>query len=450
MEKDNKYTLSCENVKNIPIDKYEQNFTFIVNGKRYQTSRVKADLLSPVVSGYHLIDESIEEMNITTKGGEEKETQSEIDYFSDFIKLTDFSTKSIDENHRKHYIEYFYELGNINEYLRLQPEYFESLSPENVIDRLKFLYKLNVFKDESESMQEIVKYASTHFEEINKEEMKKLEPELLEEIIRNPSLRLNEEDSLIEFILELYKIDSKYSTLFEYVEFKNVNVDSLQKFIDLFDIELLNSQIWKRICQRLISSETSNETTDRYNVKYITREHEEGTEFNGLLRYLSDETGGNIHDNGTIEVTSNSIHSDGRHPKYLLDYQNTESISYNSNNTSDGYICFDFKDRKIQLTSYTIKSYAASSNNYHLKNWNIEVSDDKEHWIKIDEHTNDPTLNGSKIVAKFNIKNKTNFYQYVRLHQTGTNWRNDYYMIFYSLEMYGKLTEPKSTSTKTK
>ena len=109
-----------------------------------------------------------------------------------------------------------------------------------------------MFKDESESMQETVKYASTHFEEINKEEMKKLEPELLEEIIRNPSLRLNEEDSLIEFILELYKIDSKYSTLFEYVEFKNVKVDSLQKFIDLFDIELLNSQIWKRICQRLV------------------------------------------------------------------------------------------------------------------------------------------------------------------------------------------------------
>ena len=444
MEKDNKYTLSCENVKNIPIDKYEQNFTFIVNGKRYQTSRVKADLLSPVVSGYHLIDESIEEMSITTKGGKEKETQTEIDYFSDFLKLTDFSTKSIDENHRKHYIEYFYELGNMKEYLRLQLEYLDDLSPENVIDRLQFIYQMNVIKEENENMQEIIKYASTHFEEMNKEEMKKLEPELLEEIIRNPSLRLNEEDSLIEFILELYKIDSKYSTLFEYVEFENVNVDSLQKFIDLFDIELLNSQIWKRICQRLISSETSNETTDRYNVKYITREHEEGTEFNGLLRYLSDETGGNIHDNGTIEVTSNSIYSDSYHPKYLLDYQNTESNYYHSNSTSDGYICFDFKDRKIQLTSYTIKSYATSPNNCHLKNWNIEVSDDKEHWIKIDEHTNDPTLNNSRIVATFNIKDKTNFYQYVRLHQTGTNWYGDHYMIFYSLEMYGKLYEPNS------
>lgn len=173
---------------------------------------------------------------------------------------------------------------------------------------------------ENESIKESINFASSHFEEINKEEMKTLDQDVLEEIIKNQSLRLNDEDSLIEFVLELYEIDCKYSSLFEYVEFKNAKVDSLQKFIDIFDIEFLNSQIWKRICQRLISSETVDEKSDRYIVNYITKEHKEGDEFDGLLRYLSDKTGGNIHDNGTIEVTSNSIASDGSHPKYLLDY----------------------------------------------------------------------------------------------------------------------------------
>lgn len=436
MEKNSIFLLSFANVKNISFEEYEKDFTFIVNDRHYKTSRAKADLLSPIVRRYHYTDESIQEItiNINKLNDDQKST----DYFSDFLQLTNFEEKSIDENHRKHYIEYFYELGNMNEYLRLQPEYFDDLSPGNVILRLQLLYKLNVVNEENENMQEIIKYASTHFEEINKEEMKKLEPEILEEIIKNPSLRLNEEDSLIRFVLELYEIDSKYSTLFEYVEFKNVKVDSLQKFIDVFDIDFLNSKIWKGFCQRLISSETS----ERHNYKYITREHEEVTEFNGLLRYLSNKTGGNIHDNGTIEVTSNSIYSDSHHPKNLLDYQNTEFNSYHSIGRPDGYICFDFKDRKIQLTSYTIKSREGGQNWYHLKNWKIEVSDDKEHWIMIDEHKDDSTLNGPKIVATFNIKEKPSFYQYVRLQLTGTDWNGSYYMIFYSLEMYGKLYEP--------
>ena len=101
------------------------------------------------------------------------------------------------------------------------------------------------------------------------------------------------------------------------------------------------------------------------------------------------------------------------------------------------------KKKRIQLSSYTIKSLGAGPNNYHLKNWNIEVSKDKEHWIPIDEHKNDSTLNGSRIISTFEIQKKQpDFYQYIRLHQTGTNWENDYYMIFYSLEMYGKLLEP--------
>lgn len=92
MEKDHKYALSCENVKNIPFDKYGENFTFIVNGQRYKTSRVKADLLSPVVSRYHLIDESIDEMTLNTKGG--KDDQTGIDYFSDFFKINRFFRKN--------------------------------------------------------------------------------------------------------------------------------------------------------------------------------------------------------------------------------------------------------------------------------------------------------------------------------------------------------------------
>lgn len=195
-----------------------------------------------------------------------------------------------------------------------------------------------------------------------------------------------------------------------------------------------------------MTSEQVNEQSGRYKIKYYEKDRKEGDIFDGLFRYLSDKTGDNIHDNGTIEVTSNSIYNDSYHLKYLVNYQNIEGNYYESKtNDLDGYVCFIFKDRKIQLSSYTNKSYAAAPCKFHLKNWNIEVSKDKIHWITIDEHRNDPTLNGPRIISNFKIQQKqTEFYQYVRLHQTGKNWRNDYFMVFYSLEMYGKLLEPSN------
>lgn len=43
------FSLSFDNVKEIPLDKYEKNFTFIVNDKKYETSRYVADLVSPII-----------------------------------------------------------------------------------------------------------------------------------------------------------------------------------------------------------------------------------------------------------------------------------------------------------------------------------------------------------------------------------------------------------------
>lgn len=86
-------------------------------------------------------------------------------------------------------------------------------------------------------MLKVINFASEHFEEIDKEEMKILDLDLLEEIINNSSLKLEEENSLIEFILDLYETDTKYSILFEYVEFTNAKDECFEKFIKEFGIE---------------------------------------------------------------------------------------------------------------------------------------------------------------------------------------------------------------------
>lgn len=439
------FSLSLDNVKSIPFYKYENNFTFIVNGKRYNTNRAIADLLSPIICKYHYQDETIDEFTINIQEDQQKKDSQSEDYFKDFLNLSNFDKSLIDQNHRERYCQYFLQLGNIHEFLRLQPKFLSDLTPKNCIERLKLIRSLHSDMNEildlnsDNKIQELFQYIASHFYEISQEEIKTLDIDIIEQIISNRSLKLEEEDSLLQFILEMYENDVKYSKLFEYVVFSNVKEETLKTFVQTFSIDDLNSNIWLSICQRLFSSQKVEDQKERYLTKYIYKEfkHVEGQEFHGIMNFLNEETGGNIHDNGTVSITTNSLNRNSEEPKNLVDYQ--KDNYYYSKNESKATINFDFKDKKVQLTNYSIKSYDNSTNGYHLKDWVVEVSNDAEHWKNVDERTNESRLNGTKITATFDTKQTDEFYRYVRLYQTGPSWYGNYCMLFYNLEFYGKL-----------
>ena len=464
------FSLSAESLNDIPFHKYENNFTFIVNGKQYRTSRVVADLLSPIIREYHYIDETINEFCINTS--------DKNDNFEDFINLSNFETVIIDKNRQKTYSEYFYQLGNINEYIRLHHEPFEATNSDNAIDRLISISQnaslisnhlskepmilsnstfYDSFDNKMENVNDLVAYIASNFESVKKEEMKSLSLEIIEDIISSPALKLKDEGSLLNFILELYENDSKFSVLFEYVIFANVDDELLENFINEFNIEYINKNIWSSICNRLLHSklDSDNEIENkRYTSKnrlklakchndILDFELQEEKDFNGIMKFLADETSGNIHDNGTINITSNSINSD-HHPKNLVDYQNNNF--YHSKDDGNAIICFDFKDKSVQLSAYTIQSYDINANWGHLKNWVIEESNDAKNWIEIDCHCDDSTLNGPNIVASFKIPDNENlqFCRFIRMRQTGNSWfytGNHNYVYFPYIEFYGKLKQ---------
>lgn len=92
MSIDSSFSLSIDNLKQIPFEKYDNKFTFIVNGKRYETSRFIADLLSPIIREYHYSDETKTEYILKTKIDVQEQLNGD-DYFTDFLSLTSFDTK---------------------------------------------------------------------------------------------------------------------------------------------------------------------------------------------------------------------------------------------------------------------------------------------------------------------------------------------------------------------
>ncbi|KAK8867177.1 hypothetical protein M9Y10_010153 [Tritrichomonas musculus] len=452
------YLLGLKNWKGIPIDKYDQDFTFVVDGKKYSTPRFVADLLSPKIRKLHFTDASINEFVITTDSQSSQE-----DHFSDFLNLIQHENKIIDLPLQHLYSTYFLKLGNIDEYIRLSPTFSEPLSIDNSVSRVKEIQKMyeeegQLIAHDNQQIESIISFISEHFSEFSTDTLNKISVDDLEQILSKDTLKIADEDSLLDFIIEKYSEDRSCSYLFSHVIFSNVSDTLIEKFVNCFSIEDLDEATWESLCGRLLSTCKKDKRREkkRYGTakkddrKYKEFKSEKGHEFEGIMHYLTDLTGGNIHDNQTIEITSNSIHGSNHHPKNLVDYQNNNF--YHSKNDPSPFVLFDFKDRRVQISDYSIKTYSSGQNDGgHLRNWVLEVSNDGDSWEEIDSHSEDSKLNGSGITANFQVTNANNgFYRYVKLRSTGYSWYNHpsnyHYIYFYFIEFFGKLDEPDKQS----
>ena len=105
--------------------------------------------------------------------------------------------------------------------------------------------------------------------------------------------------------------------------------------------------------------------------------------FWGIISHLSEECGGNVHVNGVVNITSSDgLSNDNCH--HVADYGwNDCWTTYNEGNQ---WICFDFKDKTVNLTKYILKSGRSND----LRSWVIEGSNDGRTWDELDRRNTDP------------------------------------------------------------
>ena len=161
--------------------------------------------------------------------------------------------------------------------------------------------------------------------------------------MKNDKLQIESEDSLLNFVIEIYSENPSSSFLFDYVIFSNVSKESLLQFYEAFDVEDIGKEVWKMIVERAMKASkclNDPEHAKRYKERCLPLLYENGKEFKGIVSYLTQKTGGNIHTNGTIEVSSNDFCS-GREPWNLLDLENENYFCANSK--WDVWICLNAK-----------------------------------------------------------------------------------------------------------
>jgi hypothetical protein len=101
----------------------------------------------------------------------------------------------------------------------------------------------------------------------------------------------------------------------------------------------------------------------------------------GIIAHLTKECGGNVHDHHVVEATCGSFeegtlwagrHSGAysNHPMCVYAYSDVEI------NSRINWMCYDFRERRIVPTHYTIRTFDCGPGEKHLKSWVIDTSAD--------------------------------------------------------------------------
>jgi hypothetical protein len=108
--------------------------------------------------------------------------------------------------------------------------------------------------------------------------------------------------------------------------------------------------------------------------------------------------------------------------------------------TRNNWICYDFKERRIVPTHYTIRTNVHGPGNWHLKSWLVETSGDGESWRETARKENTEQLNGQWSTGTFALAGGGEC-RFIRLVNISRNHMENDRLFISAWEIFGSLIE---------
>ena len=166
---------------------------------------------------------------------------------------------------------------------------------------------------------------------------------------------------------------------------------------------------------------------------------DEAKPLQGIIAYLTQLCGGNVHEKELVQVRASSVSSTCLSSlKHAVELE-TDSDFYTENKPGS-WICYDFKERRVAPTSYSIRSHRDPP---RPKSWEFEVSNDGSSWICVDRREGNCDLLGNGFVThNFAISSSPgDQFRFLRLRLTGENHSGSNRLDITALEIFGTLSE---------
>lgn len=466
------FILSSAGLKNLNYHQnYDKNFKFIFGDHEVKLLNIYAEFISPYVSHIHQTDPTSSSLYFPNKSSILDQTNNK--YFSCFKDETFSLFENISQgelveldNAQCFQLQIISILiKNYELYNKLDELFEKSKDDQRLKEELEFVSFFGNICDDSEviNFSKSIDYIASNFYLIEKQQIFDLPISVLYSILKNKELTIESEDSLLDLIEEFFNgyKDQDQSSLskidfYEVIDFDFLSENKFKEFIESFEPEKLSASLWDKLkrCfyvyikspKKPLSSIGDKNGFHRYTIRERLIEYDGQKEhaFNGIIHTLTKESNGNVDDKGCVKITSSSTNGSD-YPKKAADLETTNSLFY-SNDDQYPWLQYDFKQRKVCPTHYSIRSrHDGGVNDYNAKSWVIEGrSSDNENWTNLDSQQNSPFLNDKGAVHTFDIKSTENNkegFRYLRFRYTGPNWANLNRMVISALEYFGRLIE---------
>lgn len=187
---------------------------------------------------------------------------------------------------------------------------------------------------------------------------------------------------------KLSSIEKKYELLSNKIEESKQSMNEIQQSIQQVSQKIENLNHGEEITNNLQEFKNKVDTIEN-SIQQVSQRTEiinnctqlhfkiEHDRFNGIIRKLTEECGGNVHEKGIVIVESSSTsiyHGFDRKAHYAVDFE--DDIHYFcSANSAGSRFKYNFKNKKVRPTHYSIKSTKYyEKGEYNLISWVIEGS----------------------------------------------------------------------------
>jgi hypothetical protein len=412
---------------NIAKSKIENDFEFIVGDRHYDCPWFVADFVSPVVGRLHSFDPSVHEFSIDIEDPEE--------HMGKFLALGFGSTLELCEGNFPIYRTICRVLGNQEVYKMLIDRFEVTVTIANVFARL---HDCDFF---SLSPQPLIEFAASHFFELTSSTSLDLPLRTFVEILSHPSLQLATEDSLYDIISLRFEVDAEYVALIEYMRIEYLSADRISALIHWLSnhFDQFNLGVWTSLSNRLKCQPAGLAPNPRVKCRGVLHELKRDSPFQGIIASLTHRYGGNVDDRGIVTVSGTADRGCNTQyaAKNAVDFSTTNGF-YSGNESNDQSICYNFNNRLVRPTHYSVNSFQS----HYLRSWVVEGSIDSVRWIELDRHEGDPLMNSSHQIGTFALPvHQEAYYQFIRLRQTSKNAAGYGYLGITALELFGYLIE---------
>lgn len=265
------FILSASGLKNIVLSTNESGnaslndediFRFIFGENEIKMNRIMADFISPRVSRMHSADPTTNYIDFTPiiqKIPNSKEIFTP-DMINIFAKMSTGDSVDIDAE-MSHKIRILSILLENQEIIDKMNEIYPIKNDEtNIESIIKYFQFYDCYKNldssymtlNSKSMADVI---ASKFYSIDKEILLKLSKSVLHSIISSDQLKLTNEDSLLDFIDQIFSIEENNkdsdefnkTAFYELVDFSELSENRFREFINSLNPNELSSPLWQKL-----------------------------------------------------------------------------------------------------------------------------------------------------------------------------------------------------------